>query len=366
MVVYNSLMAIAGVPSMMVLGPALFRKFGVRATMLAGGLWLAASLASVALVTNLVTLWMLGLAAGLTFGAVTFMAGSVLITNWFVAHRGAIMGAAFAASGLGGIAAGLILPPLVSRVGWQGGFLSLAGLVVVAVVLPSITLVRSTPENAGLRAFGAHHPHAETHGRPTHAGVPARMAFRSPQFAALSLALVLVGAAHALELHFAPVMMEHGVTLEVAGVLLSLMALSTVASNALLGVLNDRRGTPTAVALSLGLQTLAFVAIMSGAGVIPLAVGSVLFAFGLALPATLAPILVVRLFGTRDFAAILGPVTAMVPAGLAIGTPLWGIAVDVTASYAAALVVSMLMTILAGALILWALKSASRSARRES
>lgn len=67
------------------------------------------------------------------------------------------------------------------------------------------------------------------------------------------------------------------------------MALTTVASNALLGVLNDRRGTPTAVAQSLGLQTLAFLSILSGAGVMPLAIGGVLFAFGLALPANLAP-----------------------------------------------------------------------------
>lgn len=361
-VVYNSLMAIAGVPGMMFLGPWLSRRIGVRATMVAGGAWLAACLAAVAFVPDVLTLWVLGAAAGLTFGVVTFMAGSVLVNTWFEAHRGTVMGAAFAVSGLGGIAAGLVLPALVTSTGWQGGFLFLAALVVLCVVLTGLFLIRSTPAKVALRPFGAHSAGPAAGTETSLPGVPVRAALRSPQFAALSLAMVLVGAAHAIELHFAPVMMERGVTLETAGALLSLMALSTVFTNVLLGSLNDRRGIPAAVVVSLGCQALALGGTIAATGPLPLAISTMLFAFGLALPAVLAPILVTHLFGIRDFAAILGPTTAMVPAGLAIGTPLWGLAIDRTGSYTIALAVAAVVTLLAAWLLAWAIRSSARAA----
>ena len=357
--IFNSLMGVSGVISMTFLAPALFRKIGVRAAVVVGGLWMAATMGAVAFVTNVAVLYLLGFAAGLSFGIATTMAGSMLVNAWFESGRGTVMGGVFAVSGIGGIAAGIVLPALVSASGWQSGFLLIAGLLLSLVVLPGLFLIRSTPEQVGLRPFGARPEPLESHTTPAGLpGVPARMAFLTPHFAALAVAIVLSSSVLAVQQHFAPMMVERGVTLPVAGTLLSLMALASVFANIVLGMVNDRRGTLAAVLMALACQTLSMAAYVFSAGFVPLAASTVLFAMGAAFPGILVPIVVMQLFGIRDYPTILGPAMAMVPAGISIGTPMWGIAYDTTGSYAIALAVAAAVTMAAAVLLIWTIRSA--------
>lgn len=89
-----------------------------------------------------------------------------------------------------------------------------------------------------------------------------------------------------------------------------------------------------------------------------------LFGFGAVLPGVLLPIMVQRVFGMRDHATILGPAMATMPAGMALGTPLWGMAVDRTGSYTVALLASIGLTLVTAALLVWALRSAPAMRRR--
>jgi len=357
--IFNSLMGVSGVLAMTFLAPALFRKIGVRAAVIVGGLWMAAATGAVAFVTNVAMLYVLGFAAGLSFGVATTMAGSMLVNNWFESSRGTVLGGVFAVSGIGGIGAGLVLPALVSASGWQSGFLLIAALQVVLVVLPGLFLIRSTPAQVGLLPFGARAEPPNSPTTPAHLpGVPARMAFRTPHFAALAVAIVLFSSVLAVQQHFAPMMVERGVALPVAGTLLSLMALASVFSNIMLGMLNDRRGTLLAVLVALACQALSMGAYIFSAGFLPLAASTVLFAMGAAVPGILVPIVVMQLFGMRDYPAILGPAMAMVPAGISIGSPLWGIAYDRTGSYTVALAMAAAVTVVAAVLLVWTIRSA--------
>ena len=171
-------------------------------------------------------------------------------------------------------------------------------------------------------------------------------------------ATVLIATVLAVQQHLAPLMVEHGVTLAVAGTLISLMALATVFSNVLVGTLNDRRGSLAAVLLALFCQAAAMVGFVLSVGFVPLAVSTTLFAFGAALPGVLIPMIVMLMFGLRDYAAILGPAMAMLPAGIAIGTPLWGVAYDLTGSYTLALIVGAALSLIAALLLAWAIRTA--------
>ncbi len=357
--IFNSLMSVAGVISMTFLAPALLRRFGVRLSVIVGGLWMAASMGAVALVRGLPLLYALGFAAGLTFGIATMMAASVLVNTWFEESRGTVMGIVFAVSGIGGIGAGLVLPAIVSWRGWQFGFVAIAVLTLLLVVLPGIFLIRSAPADVGLRPFGARDEPAPADGTPVVVpGVPARIAFRTPQFVAFAVAVVLFGMVQAIQQHFAPLFVERGVALAAAGSLISLMALSTIVSNITLGTLNDRRGTLPAVMLALVCQGVAMLGYLLASGFLPLATSTVVFAFAAAFPGVFVPILVMLLFGVRDYTAILGPAMALMPAGMAIGTPLWGMAVDVGGSYNLALIVSAVGTVGIAVLLAWAIRTA--------
>jgi cyanate permease len=359
--VYNSLMSVSGVFAMTFLAPVLYRRLGVRKVMIIFGLWGAASLAAVSFVTSLAMLYVLGFAFGLVFGLVTMMAASLLVNTWFEQSRGAVMGAVFAFSGLGGVSAGLVLPAAVASAGWELGFTLLAGVVLLFTVGSALFLVRSDPAHVGLRPFGVAldvpvHPDAATAVEVP--GVPARTAFRSPQFAALILGIVLFGAVQAVQQHFAPMVAERGVTLAVGGTILSLMALATVATNLVVGTLNDRRGTTAAVMLALGSQALGMAGFAVAVGFLPLALSTVVFAFAVAFPGVLIPILVMLFFGPRDFGTLLGPTMAAMPAGVAFGAPLWGVVRDATGSYTPMLIASAAVSVLIALLLGWAIRTA--------
>ena len=91
---------------------------------------------------------------------------------------------------------------------------------------------------------------------------------------------VLLGMVQAVQQHFAPLFVEHGVELAVAGTLISVMALTGVVSNMAVGTLNDRRGTVTAAVFALACQLVSMAAYVVGVGFVPLALATVLFGFG--------------------------------------------------------------------------------------
>jgi MFS family permease len=105
------------------------------------------------------SLWQLYLTAGVVMaigaGGAALSTGSAVVARWFQTHRGTAIG--FAA---GGMSAGqLIVIPLASWIvlgpGWRASALYL-GLGLLALVLPfTAWLVRNTPEERGLRPYGA-------------------------------------------------------------------------------------------------------------------------------------------------------------------------------------------------------------------
>ena len=360
--VYNAMMGIAGVFAMSFLGPRLYRAVGVRAAIVGSGVLMALTVAAVVLVPNTAVLALLGFLSGLVFGICTTMGASMLVNTWFEARRGTMMGAVFAIAGTGGIAAGLVLPLVVQSWGWQAGFLLLAAVVLALVVLPGLFLIRSHPDRVGERPLGA--LDRTSSGDVALPGVPASRAFRTPQFAALAFGIIMVGIVQAMMSHFAPVMVERGVDLTVAGALLSLMAFTTVFSNIIVGTLNDRRGTLATALFTIACQALAMGGYAVASGPVPLAAVTVAYAFSATFAGVLIPILVSLVFGMRDYATLLGPTMATMSGGFALGTPLWGVVVDLTGSYTAALVAGIGLSAASATLITWAVRSAPAMRQR--
>nr|NLD41058.1 MFS transporter [Actinomycetales bacterium] len=360
---YPSLQALAGVFAMSLLAPRLYRAIGVRAAIVAGAIWMVATLALSGVVDNLPLLYLAGFASGITYGLVTTMAASLLINTWFEERRGTMMGAVFAIAGFGGIAAGLVMPAVVEGWGHQVGFFVLAAVLALLVILPGIFIIRSSPGDVGLLPFGA-----STEGQLTAAGgvplprvipgVPAGRAFRSAHFLALAAAIVGFGIANSIQQHFPALFVERGVTLAVAGTLMSLMALTTVFTNIAIGTINDRRGTLTAVLIALAAQAAALLTFAAASGFLPLAAGTVAFAIGMSFSSVLLPITVMQLFGPRDYAAILGPAMSTLPAGMAIGAPLWGAVASSSGSYALPLLISAGVSACSALLVAWAIRTA--------
>ncbi len=357
---FNSLMALAGVVSMTFLAPYLYRTIGVRRVMIAGGAVAASGLALVPHVTSLPMLYGLAVAIGTFFGSSTAMAAALLVNTWFERSRGAVMGGVFAFGGVGGVTAGLVIPSVVKSSGWEGGFLLTAIVTAVVTVGSGIFLVRSTPQAVGLLPYGAA-PSSADEGLVSGPlpGVPAKVAMRSAPFWALVIATVFFGAFQQIQQHFAPMAAGQGVSVNAAGTLMSLMALVGIFGNILTGTLSDRRGVLTAVLAVTSAQVVAMLGFAFFEGLIPLGINLSILAISGSFW-IMTPIVVMQIFGPRDFSTLLGPVSAAGPAGMALGSPLWGLVREQTGSYDLMLFVSAIGTVLIMVAFAWALNSRLR------
>ena len=358
--IYNSLISIGGLPAMIVLAPWLLGRVGARVALVIYAGWQGAMLLGLSLSTSLPLLYLFGLGLGVSFGTGTQMMGSYLITTWFVARRGAVLGSVMAISGFGGIAVGLGMPPLLGAVGWQGAFRLLAALSVAVMVVTGVFLIRTSPADVNLLPVGeTRRDHDDTGDVPV-PGVMLRRALRSPQLWVLALGVALYQGVQAVQQNLTSVYVDGGVTQVEAGTLISVLSASLVLTTLAVGAVNDRYGTPAAVVLACACQATAMLALWLVSGYGALAAATAVMAFGSALPTVLLAIIVMYTFGPADYATILGVVMSFIPFGMAIGTPLWALSKDLTGSYGTALLVAAVVTVVAAVLLVWVLRSAPR------
>ena len=356
--VFVSINMVAGAVTLAGAGSYLLGRFGARALALVGGIFTGLMLFSVGSVTSLWQLYLLAFASGLLATVAMQMTGAALVNEWFVERRGLMQGLLMGTAGLGGIAAGFALPPVMDAGGWRLGFRMVGAVTVTTAVLSGVFLVRTRPGDVGLHPFGAvANSTTERHIEP---GMTTSAALRSPQLVALMTGLMCFSGIMALQQHFAPMMADRGLDLAAAGSLLSILSLVNVATTLLLGNLSDRLGPLVAYCLSGGLLVAALTTFLLTTGYASQTVAVLLFSIPTITPPILTPILLRHTFGGRAFVSLLGVGTATMPAGVAIGSPLWGLSKDNAGSYDPALTVAIGLGVACVALVSFALLTGPR------
>ena len=76
----------------------------------------------------------------------------IIVSNWFVKHRGKVIGMLVASSSLGGAILPLMISPIVNdpELGWRCGFGLLSILFWLFAVIPAYTFIKEKPSNLGL------------------------------------------------------------------------------------------------------------------------------------------------------------------------------------------------------------------------
>ena len=80
----------------------------------------------------------------------------IIVSNWFVKHRGKVIGMLIASSSLGGATLPLLISPIVNDpdLGWRWGFGLLSTLFWLFAVVPAYTFIKEKPSNLGLLPDG--------------------------------------------------------------------------------------------------------------------------------------------------------------------------------------------------------------------
>lgn len=280
---------------------------------------------------------------------------SVMVANWFVEKRGAVLSMIYSGSGIGGIILNPVVGNWIARAGWRTSYL-FSILLMLAFLTPASFALREKPSDMGLVPFGAD-PKSFPNDHPVEglSGPTLDQARKTPVFWLILGAIFLFGTAvQPVYVNAAAHLGEAGLSPQVVAYIMGVVFLSNTLSKILLGMLNDKYGTKPVLIISnlffcIGTLFLIFM---------PNATFGFAFAaaFGVAYTMTsiTIPMLTSMLYEGRDYGKILGILVAFQTAGYAVGTPLDGLIFDLFHSYTYAFGLAIFLDVIAVALVLTA------------
>jgi len=282
-------------------------RFGVRALLAAGSLMLAGGYLAYAHVGTLEHVYLIHLVFAAALVASGVNVSVIMVSAWFVRHRGTAVGLVLVGTSVGGVLFPPLITALIAQFGWREAF-QLMALAPVLVLMVAIFLARS-PEHWGVSPLGAGSiaSDARAHGDPSDLTLP--MALRTGSFWALTLVAALsfycmLGVISSLRLH----LMDMGADSAAASRGFAWMMSMALAGKFLFGFLADRINQRVVLLVNLAVMfSGAFLLAGMDAGRIFAA--TTLFGLGWGGLFTLLQILAINNFGLTHAGKILGVIT---------------------------------------------------------
>jgi MFS family permease len=241
---------------------AVMDRFGLRRTMLAALACIVAGVALTPLMTRpsqLVALW--GVMVGTASGATALVLGATVVTRWFAARRGLVIGILTAGTATGQLIFLPLLASLAENYGWRTVSLTVAAVALALIPVVAV-LMRDRPRDIGLAPYGADddlQPVAALRGSPAATALFAlRDGPRSRDFWLLAGSFFICGASTngLIGTHLIPACLDHGIPQVTSASLLAAMGLFDLVGTTLSGWLSDRWSNRGLLAWYYGLRGL--------------------------------------------------------------------------------------------------------------
>lgn len=337
-------------------------RWGPRAVIASGGLFLGGGLAGMSLVT---ALWQPYLFYGVVAAigmSTAYVPCSVTVVRWFVRRRGLAFGVASSGGSLGTFALPVAAAALVSTLGWRGAYVVFG--VGLLVMLNLVALVmKANPELLGLLPDGEREPPA---------GVALALEEQWPFSRAVrTVAFWMLFGIFAATwvpvfvpfVHVVPFARDLGISPLLAATAVSALGIAAFFGRVIMGGVSDRLGRKSAMAISLALQALAFLGFAAVGGLASLYLATVVFGFSYGAISTLFPTMVSDFFGRQEAGTLVGFLFAMAGSMGALGPVGAGWIYDTTGSYTWAFLLGALANGVGLALLLAARSPAPRRSR---
>jgi len=328
----TSLRAVVCAISVLLVG-GFIRRFGYRRAVSAGLLLAAAAYLLVAFSNRYWMLILSGVLTGVPDGLCMTVSATILVNEWFRKHKGAVLGAATAATGMGSTVLGMVQSVAIEKVSWR---LSI-GVVVVALVsaaLLVLLLVRNKPEDMGLRPFG---DVTDEKRRKNMApvGLPMSKLKKQPAFYLLAAcALFSCISVLLVSYQIMPYLQDVGFTASQSSSMYGIMMFLLGFVKIGMGALSDRIGAKKVTLLVQG-SCVAGVLMLLLLPKTYVPMLSALLVFSMAMPMTtiVFPLLSADLLGYLDQGKYIGVIMAMASTASVVSSPIANMVFDNTASY---------------------------------
>jgi sugar phosphate permease len=304
---------------------ALMDRFGVRQTMVVALSVLAIGVATTTAMGapwQMVVLW--GIVVGSGSGSIALVLGATVVTRWFDAWRGTVMGVLSAANATGQLVFLPLMALAVQHWGWRVAVLLIAAA--AALLVPVVwLLMRERPADLGLWPVGANEapPALPSHGNPAWTAIVVLgEGLRSRDFWLLAGGFFVCGLSTngLIGTHLIPACFDHGIPEVRAAGLLALMGAFDLVGTTLSGWLSDRWDSRRLLFWYYGLRGLSLIFLDAAFG--PDVFGLWLFAvfYGLDWIATVPPTvkLAAQSFGRERAGVMFGWIFAAHQIGAAV------------------------------------------------
>lgn len=327
--------ALGGMVLTPIVGPLLDR-FGARLFLAVGGLIIGLGVVGLSLIQELWHFYLFFGIGRLAAMGVTSLAGQVAVSNWFVRLRGRALGVTMMGQRIGQSVVPVVAQALILGAGWRSTWLWLGLAGILLTVLPSFLIIRRRPEDFGMLPDG-------DAAKPAQPGVsrePAEVNWTLKEALRTRALWLVIGSTSmvfvvggALNLHMVPYWQDRGLTAIEAVGALSLYSIVAAGSTLIWGVVADRIGVRTSLALclaGLGVGT-AFLMTTDSFGTAAIFAVGYGAAFGGAFPLT--ALVYANYFGRTSLGAIRGFATPFNWFGNAVGPLAAGVMFDSFGNY---------------------------------
>ena len=324
----------------------LLQRFGPRRVIRLGLVLLAVGFVMLSRFETQSGFYLAFLVMALGVGLSGFLSLTVTVVNWFERHRSS----ALALMQVGISVGGLLVPAVawtLTQHGWRFTALLSAGLVLV-VGLPLSAIMRSSPEEHGVRMEGGDEPEADEPAGRSGLGSDSIISrdFRTRE-ALRTRAFWLITAGHATAVTLVAAVTVHivihlneglGYSIQAAASVIALMTGVTMVGQLLGGFLGDRFSKRTIAALAMLGHGVALLSVAFASNLTMVLFFAVLHGLCWGVRGPIMQALRADYFGRASFATIMGISFSFVMIGQMVGPLLAGVLADATGGYRLAFV----------------------------
>lgn len=297
-------------------------RYDIRICLTVGVAICSVALAGLGMITESWQLLLVFMAFGMGFSAASLLPGTTLVTRWFTAQRSIAMSIATTGLSVGGV---LITPIVAFAIQAQGlsAVLPLLGLAYAALVIPLIWLVvRPSPAAMGLTPYGSDALSQVKSGDGGSTGFTD--AVRSLFFRRLALAYALVMMAQVGAIAHMFNMVTERANSDIAALLVSIMAATSVIGRLCGGVLATIVSLRTFTAVLIVVQGLALLALAYADRPTLLVAATIGFGITTGNLLMLQPLILAAKFGVGAFSRIYSVNQLVTTLGVASGPAAMG------------------------------------------
>lgn len=326
-----------------------FTKCGIRNTVFACGLLIAAGNFVFSKADSLAVCYLAGLMVGVGYGCCSMIPVSLLILQWFDRKRGTAVGIAYSGSGLAVIIFSPILTNIIIEYGVREAFLFQSASTAV-LALTACLLIRNRPEEKSLTKYGyindlAYNTDESSPGGPGLSG----SVYLTCDYAKLAIVALAVGmTVQPLVTHLPSFLISVGYKPAFAMYVVSIYGFSMMVWKTAYGLIIDRLGSKITnfIVFPLWIATISGSIFVSGR-MAYLYIFLLILGIGPAMATVSMPVWVGEIFRNGASGGVLSSILIIENIGASIGVILMGYLFDLTGSYTIPFIIVIILSLTA-------------------